>query len=571
MNFSFRHLLILLGILAGPLGMHAAHAQPSDAKITKDLTSPGVLSIKLLGTGSRVWSKTFLQYFWERGAVLVRNAGLAEYPNVKVEIGGTATYSIVGGNFAFKKFYVAYNTYHGMPNPNSKEILDLLNTDRGKFLGHYYNSIVGDIKPIALAADPKWEWHTPNSVSFLVTTGFDAKVDNTTLEKKAVAYEVRLYRDKIKGPWLSFFSQTKSETSQGKTTHDADDLRAMKTLSMVDAERIAAKALDTLPDVEIPAFKTDLEAFTFLHETLRAGDAKKGEAVLRRMLAPIHFENGSTVLLNARGEEIVQATVKTAFKGKSLYADQYGPELNVREYQNNSLVFWNADGRHFSRIALVPAGGTWENGVKVGQTLRIADISLWVATDADEIARLNSMPPATRFAPPAGSKPFSSLGRQVAAQQQVAAQTAEVAAIKWTPFTSTNARLSIAFAGTPKETEGKMNGKYPMWTVESTENNLTCRAVAIIYPTRLNRMQAQTVVESTLQQLAAANNTELKKIYELNQGTFGRTTVLEIDGTIVKARAFVQGDVLYQLILGGPAATVGLLNERDFFGTFRAG
>jgi hypothetical protein len=560
---------LLMVVIAGSQ-TSTVQAQPSDAQTKRDLTSRGVLSVKLHGRGAKVWSSLHSQYVWDRTATVIRKANIPEFPNAKLEIVGIASYSILGGRYPFRKFLVAENRYIGIPTPSAAAIVAMVKKDLPGFLGFHYNRIVGEVQPITLAADPKWYWHTPNSVSMMVTAAFSEKVSDTELEKKKMTFEVRLYRDAIKKPWKSFGSSSKTEVSLGKMTRDADALAAMKTLDVIDAERVAKARLATLPAVQIPAFKTDLELFAWLHKTLREGGAGKTEAVLRRMLAPQLFRKGSDVLLDDTGERMVQDTVQKAFKGKSTYAEQYGAEPNIESYSANEIVFINADGKHRSSISLEPAGGSWQNGVKTGQSLKIKQINIGLNTNADEIARLRSLPPATRFALPPGSKSFAQWGGQVAEEKQAQVQAEVVRAISWTPFTSTNARLKMSFPATPQETEGQMNGKYPMWTVEATHPQVLCRAIAVIYPTRLNRMQAQTTVDSALQQLAQANNATMQRPSELNEGTYGKLATLEKEGAVMKARVFVQGDVLYQLILSGSPATMATLNERDFFGSFQA-
>lgn len=569
MKFAPCRFVVLIAVSLGLSGI--AHAQPSDARIRKDLMSKGIFSIKLVGRGSRVWSTARKQYMWDRTAIVVRKAGIPEYPNAKLEIGGIATYFIVGNTYSFHRFLVGYNSYSGIPAPSAQTVLAMVNADLPEFLGDYYmRTSVGTVTPIAIASDPKWEWHTPNSVSLRLTSGITQKVSSTELEKKKIVMTVRLYRDGIKKPWKKFGSSRESETSLGRTTHDSADLAAMKTLHFTLAERAAAAHLKSLPEVSIPAFKSDLEMFAYLHKTLRESGAPKTEVVLRRLLAPRYFLPGSTVLLDANGEILVQETLRKAFKGKSSYAEQHGAEPNIESYSLNSITFINADGQHRSSMEAEASGGTWKDGAKVGQSLKIAKFEIWLNDSPDEIARLRSLAPEKRFARPRGAKTFAEWGGQVVANQQAEEFRAEIKAMEWTPFTSANARLRISFPATPRETEGKMNDKYPMWTVESSSDQVLCRAIAVIYPKNLNRMQAQTAVNSALQGLAQSNNATMNRPTELNEGTYGLMTSLEKDGAVIKARVFVLNDVLYQLIVSGSPATMATLNERQFFGSFQA-
>jgi hypothetical protein len=560
---------VSLGVSTGALYCGVAQAQPSDAQIKKDISGPGILSVKLLGRGSRVWNTAHRLYVWDRSAVVVRKACIPEYPNAKLEIGGIASYSIVGGRFPFRKFLVTYNSYSGIPAPSSKAVIGLINKDLPEFLGHAYYSIVGPVQPIAIASEPKWDWHTPNSVSVRVTTGYRKKVSSTQVENKKAVATVRLYRDAIKKPWTKFMASGQQETTLGVTTYKEDVLSAMKTLNIIDAERSAKARLAALPAVQVPSFKTDLELFAWLNQILREGNPKKTEAVLRRTLSPSYFEKGSTVLLNSQGEELVNAALRNAYEGRISYAEQYPANLNVSHYQPNSISFWNADGRHMSSMSAELTGGTWQNGVKVGQRLKLKELSIAVLKDADEIARLRSLPPATRFAPPRGSTPFSQLGQQVVAEQQAQAQVEVVRAIQWAPFTSDNGRFTVSFPAKPTETQGQMNDKYPMWTAEAGTDKVLCRVVSIIYPTRLNRMQAQSTVEAALRSLVESNNVTVKIQSELMSGTYGKIATLEGDGKVMQVQINALNNVLYQLIVSGSPATMANLDYRQFFNSFQ--
>jgi hypothetical protein len=568
-TLRWKNLRCLLFAALGVLCASTAHAQPSDAQIRKDLSGPGVISVNLFGRGAKVWSSTYMQYFWEREASVVRKAGIAEYPNATLEVGGFATYTRVSGGWRYQKMAVTYNRYVGIPAPSQSEVLQMVNADLEKFLGYHYNKIVGDLAPVKFPAKAEWYWHTPNSVSFNLVTSFTEPINFTQTEKKNVTFEVRIYRDSIKGDWNRFISTEKSSVSLGKTTHDADDLKAMPSLAEANAERAAKAQLGNLPSVEIPALNTDLEVFSYLHNAMRAGDAKKFEAILRRMLGGSYRAENSETLLDARGEELVANSIKGLFGGKSTYAEQYGEDLNVKHYQPGMLEFWNADAKHFSRIEVKPEGGQWKDGAKVNQKFAITDFGIWVATDKDEIARLRSMSTEKRFAAPPDSQRFSSLGKQVETEKRAAVVVVEANNQTWTPYSFPKARMQLSFPAAPKETEGTYNGK-PMWTFEATNGKVLCRAISILYPNRPGRGQSQNAVADILNALAADFGVTEMKLNEISSATFGRVAVYEKDDKRLKARVWVEGDVLYQLILSSDTTTMDALDDRAFFGSFSA-
>ena len=401
-------------------------AQPSDAQIIKDLKSPGVLSVTLSKKGGgKVWSRTDLQYYWERGAVVTRKADVPDMPDVKLEIGGLATYTIVGGKYVFKKFYVTWNDYQGIPKPTEKEIMTLMETDRRKVFGYAYNRIVGDVEKLKLADDPKWTWHTPNSVSFNMVVVAPQIINNTDVARIQQIYEVRLYRDKVKDPWKNFISspgQGDERKELSKKTYTAEEVRAMKTLADSDVEKSTGPTTTTTLRPQSPA--------------------------------------------------------------------------------------------------------------------------------------ITSQPPAsTAIASP---PPIPTV------------QIEDPQPITWTPHTAANARLKISFPATPKATEGKMNDKYPMHTLEVAHPSALYRVVSVIYPTKLNRQQATLVINSAAQSFIQNNRARIVSQSDYTTGTMGRTYTLDRDGNPIKYRVYVIDDVLYQLIMSADKAAFTTANEKAFFDSFEA-
>ncbi|MEZ4826534.1 MAG: hypothetical protein R3C61_09600 [Bacteroidia bacterium] len=389
MNLYLKIFLLVAGILGGKLW-----SQPTDAQIKADLTSPGVIKVELSKTnGAKVWSTTYLQYFWERGAIVYRNAKIAEYPNATVEIGGIARYTIVDGKFSFNRFLTTWNEYKGIPTPTNEEVLDMVNQNLSSFLVGRYNDIVSEVENLRIAEDKKSEWHTPNSFSINLACSYEKKVSYTETARYDAIYRVRFYRDAITSPWKpGFVSSNQEENELSRTTHSADDLRVMPTLASIDAERKANEALAGLPAVVIPEFQSDVEVFMFVHKILREGTADEFEAMLMKMLAPSYFIEGSTVLLNANGANIINNNRRIAYEGKSTYSQQYCEDPLIKHRQENMIEFLNKSKQTYTRIALEKFGGRYERGVKVGQEFKITGLNVGVLSRQDDIDYMNSFP-----------------------------------------------------------------------------------------------------------------------------------------------------------------------------------
>ena len=559
------------------LMVRGAIAQPSDAQIKKDLTAPGVISVTLSKNGgSKVWRQNDVQYYWERSAVIVRDAGLKEFPDVKLEIGGFASYTIIGNTYKFKKFNVTYNSYDGIPNPSKKEIETMLrgNIEQAVNTNHF-NSIIGDVEKLELAADPKWDWHTPNSVSFNVHAIYEEKVNNTDTEKYDRTYEVRLYRDGVKSPWKdNFHSSPREEKLLSKKTHKADDLEAMKTLGFVTLENKARAEFAKLPKVDVPVFNSPIELARFTHKMLMEGDKDKFEAFVIKAAGPGMQDPQSDILFTQPGIDAFNKVAANAFEGKGKYSEQYCPDPKIKAHSDEVIEWANKTGDTYTRLRISKSGETYQNGEKTGGQYKLADITVWVFQKPDEIARMASYEPGKLCNPAPGELTLSNLGAAVQNAQNVQAAAeqlvADAKAIEWKPMTNPAARLGIKFPGEAKLTEGKMNDKYPMFTYETAHPTGLYRAVAVVYPTKLNRAQAQTAAQSAMQGFADANGARFTERSERSEGTYGLVGTMEKEGVLIKMRAFVVGDTLYQLIYSTAPANYLMENERAFFDSFQA-
>lgn len=177
----------------------SANAQPSAAQVKKDVTGAKTISVTVGGRGTRVWSKGYSKWVWD---VPYSAKVKSEEPGVNILVEATASYDIVGGRYVYWRSFVGSNIYEGIPNPTDAEVAKLLEQfgPQKVMMGDFYNA-VGSIESVKLAAKPRFEWHTLNSVSFTVVVTFTEKVDNTTSRRVAKPYRARLYRDGKTMPW----------------------------------------------------------------------------------------------------------------------------------------------------------------------------------------------------------------------------------------------------------------------------------------------------------------------------------------------------------------------------------
>ena len=76
--------------------------------------------------------------------------------------------------------FTTSNSYEGIPDPTAADAQALISKfGVEQFMGNYYfNRIVGKVESIGLAAEPKFEWHTPNSVSFNVRAVYTERTND---------------------------------------------------------------------------------------------------------------------------------------------------------------------------------------------------------------------------------------------------------------------------------------------------------------------------------------------------------------------------------------------------------
>ena len=181
-------------------------AQPTDAELKKQLTHAKTVSVTLGKPGTREWSSTYKKYVWNRNFTAKLKT---EDPEIFVIVKGYASYDIIGGGFVFWRTFTTSNSYEGIPNPTAAEVQALI-TKFGveKFIdGVGGTFMIGKVESIGLSDEPNFEWHTPNSVSFNVTAVYTERTNDIGgKERMARTFEIRLYRDNPKQPWLRMMS-----------------------------------------------------------------------------------------------------------------------------------------------------------------------------------------------------------------------------------------------------------------------------------------------------------------------------------------------------------------------------
>ena len=200
------NLLAALLVLLGVGFVNAVSAQPSDAQIKKDLTGAKTVSVALGKPGTIEWSKTYKKYVWTRSFTAKVKS---DEPGVFVIVKGYASYDVMGGRYVYWRSFTSSNSYEGIPDPTAADVQALISKfGAEQFMGNYhFNHVIGRVESLGLEAEPKYVWHTPNSVSFNVVAVYTERTNDIGgREKVARTFEIRLYRDSVKAPWKSLIS-----------------------------------------------------------------------------------------------------------------------------------------------------------------------------------------------------------------------------------------------------------------------------------------------------------------------------------------------------------------------------
>ncbi|MFN0139785.1 MAG: hypothetical protein ACKVQW_06825 [Pyrinomonadaceae bacterium] len=184
-----------------------ATAQPTDAQIIKDLTAPKTVKVTLGKPGKIEWFKTYSKWAWSRHFTSKLKT---DDPDIFVIVKGYIVYDTMAGKYVKWRTFTTSNSYEGIPDPTAADVEALIKKfGVEQFMGNYYfNRVIGKVESIGLAAEPKFEWHTPNSVSLNVRSVYTERTNDIGgRERLARTFRVRLYRDTPKGDWLRLLSQ----------------------------------------------------------------------------------------------------------------------------------------------------------------------------------------------------------------------------------------------------------------------------------------------------------------------------------------------------------------------------
>lgn len=198
--------ILSLALIVFGLSASRIFAQPSAAQIKKLFTLPNAVSVVVHKPGKRVWSEGYKKYVWDIAYTVKLKT---ETPGVLRIVRGISSFDIIGGRYVYWRDFVSDNSYEGIANPTAADLRALIERFGEKeFIGRR-SDVIGKIESIKLAGEPKYEWHTINSVSFNVVAVYTRKGNGNTApdERGEQTTRVRLYRDDPKAEWNEVYGR----------------------------------------------------------------------------------------------------------------------------------------------------------------------------------------------------------------------------------------------------------------------------------------------------------------------------------------------------------------------------
>ena len=260
-----QRILVLMIIFCAPIFVQA-QTPPSEAQIKKDLMNPGVIAIIIRGRGS-------FEKFVENGAVVneyyrsVTVKRKSDKPGVTIDVLGDVVYRLIGRRWVFRKMRLAGNTYGGIANPTIAELNKLVEKMQLRDIHNqweYY--FIGEIESLKISPFPRWEWHSPNSVSFdvvmvhsLIYNGGsyngeaseNAGSDNF-VDRVERIQRWRIYRDDEKQPWKS--ATATAFGNIGDLMRDENN-KSVPRLKLLGRKKMSRQQAENMPrPTKIPFF-----------------------------------------------------------------------------------------------------------------------------------------------------------------------------------------------------------------------------------------------------------------------------------------------------------------------------
>lgn len=354
--------LFFMSIISGATDLNA---QPSDQTVANRLKSAGALEVKFTSPSGTVHTLPHEKYYERTTESKWKTDAPGVYRWERVD----NRYDYQGGSWVFNRSYFGGAWYDGIPNPTEEEIIKVLEDSH---VG--YQGAVMEKPTYKLAANPKWNWHTFNSVEFDMEVTYWKKKSYSEIEKVKALIPFRLYKDCGGGtydqaaktiyknaPWLSvemsvFPSVSEQTVLETRQLSESEQKNLKNMNEMAEAiENEKKKAAWT--KYAQPQFINDEDAIYYFHSIMWEGDLNKIEWMAFTYFTKYYFEDSYRTLMNNSGKELLKKLQDVAPKYPYLYCEY----PNIKHQQANMIQFYDRENQSTVRISLTPvADGTFQ-------------------------------------------------------------------------------------------------------------------------------------------------------------------------------------------------------------------
>ncbi len=341
-------------------------------------------------------------------------------------------------------------------------------------------------------------------------------------------------------------------SSRKVSPEEYDRLKREETLAMIEAKQKARAALAALPEVNIPEFKSDVEAILFIHKILRESTPEELEAYLMRLLAPGYFLQGSDVMLNQRGADLINNTIRLTHKLNITYDEAYCPDPKVAHRQSGMIEFYSKAGKGKTRIAVGEFGGSYKEGVLVGKKWKITDLSISIPNKPEQIAYIRSFSYPNKLCSGGGTKSPKNSPKGTSG-------------ISWKKVNLPEINLHIMFPDAqPKKT---VKGKMYQYMVGHGTGTYALTAWKL--GQTVSAKKAAQMIDNMVANFAKNLKFRItaKKNYTY-KGSTGKSFILTSGEKVISYKSIVIGEIMYQLVFSTTKQIYKKELEDSFFGSF---
>ena len=210
---------------------------------------------------------------------------------------------------------------------------------------------------ISIPDNTKFNWSSPDQVTFNVKAVYTKKTSNTKVEKAEHIYETMLFREPNDGKWNRILASEIEGAKKiiSKKEYGSSEIKNLKTLKVLDSEKQANTTKSTLPSVEAPpVFKSDKQLFYYIHDRLMATTPQMAKAYLYKVLSKEAFQNGHTL------KPYTKMWLDKLIKNLKSYQYTFCQYPQVKDEQNGMIYFYNKDKSKFVRMVAYNEQGTWK-------------------------------------------------------------------------------------------------------------------------------------------------------------------------------------------------------------------